>query len=114
MKLVMKGNLAFASQTPFILNSTVRDNILFGNEYDKELYDSVIEACNLLPDLKQLGLSGDLTEIGERGLPILPAARPSATSAAGQQVVFLRGTSLGDRSRKNRRRFSHKFLLSNS
>lgn len=70
MKLNLNGSLAFASQSPFILNSTVRDNILFGNEYKKELYDRVIEACNLLPDLKQLGAGRDLTEIGERGVTL--------------------------------------------
>lgn len=70
MKLTMNGSLAFASQSPFILNSTVRENILFGNEYKEDLYDRVIEACNLLPDLKQLGAGRDLTEIGERGVTL--------------------------------------------
>mmetsp|Transcript_13592 Transcript_13592/g.25525 ORF Transcript_13592/g.25525 Transcript_13592/m.25525 type:complete len:1381 (-) Transcript_13592:42-4184(-) len=66
----IRGSVAYASQTPFILNATVRDNILFGKEYNKELYDKVIEASNLLPDLKQLGPSRDLTEIGERGVTL--------------------------------------------
>ena len=70
MNLFMNGSVAFASQSPFILNSTVRENILFGNEYKKDLYDHVLEACNLLPDLKQLGASRDLTEIGERGVTL--------------------------------------------
>lgn len=66
----IRGSVAYASQTPFILNATVRDNILFGKEYDKDLYDKVVEACNLLPDLKQLGPAKDLTEIGERGVTL--------------------------------------------
>ncbi len=70
MKLDINGSLAFASQSPFILNSTVRENILFGNEYEQGLYERVIEACNLLPDLKQLGAGRDLTEIGERGVTL--------------------------------------------
>ena len=69
-RISMNGNVAYASQSPFILNSTLRENILFGLEYNKELYDSVLEACNLLPDLKQLGPAQDLTEIGERGVTL--------------------------------------------
>ena len=62
--------MAYASQSPFIQNATLRENILFGLEYKKDLYDRVLEACNLLPDLKQLGPSKDLTEIGERGVTL--------------------------------------------
>ncbi len=61
---------AYASQTPFILNATVRDNILFGKPFDQSLYDEVLEACNLIPDLQQLGPARDLTEIGERGVTL--------------------------------------------
>jgi ABC-type multidrug transport system fused ATPase/permease subunit len=69
-KINIQGKISYASQSPFILNTTFRENILFGSEYNKELYDSVILACNLLPDLKQLGPAGDLTEIGERGVTL--------------------------------------------
>ena len=68
--IALRGSVAYASQSPFILNATLRDNILFGLEYNQELYDRVLEACNLLPDLKQLGPSRDLTEIGERGVTL--------------------------------------------
>mmetsp|Transcript_10664 Transcript_10664/g.16074 ORF Transcript_10664/g.16074 Transcript_10664/m.16074 type:complete len:946 (-) Transcript_10664:1909-4746(-) len=69
-KITMQGRVAYASQQPFILNSSFRDNILFGSEYKEDLYNRVIDACNLLPDLKQLGAAGDLTEIGERGVTL--------------------------------------------
>lgn len=69
-KIKINGKISYASQSPFILNTSFRENILFGSEYNEELYDSVILACNLLPDLKQLGPSGDLTEIGERGVTL--------------------------------------------
>ena len=62
---MLKDTIAYASQSPFILNDTIRNNILFGEDYDEEYYQRVLEACNLLPDLKELGPSGDLTEIGE-------------------------------------------------
>jgi len=68
--VTIRGSVAYASQSPFILNATLRDNILFGKKYDKGLYDRVLEACNLLPDLKQLGPAKDLTQIGERGVTL--------------------------------------------
>lgn len=65
----MTGNMAYASQTPFILNASVRDNILFGLDFDEKRYKQVLEACNLAPDLNQLP-AGDMTEIGERGVTL--------------------------------------------
>ncbi len=33
------GSVAFVSQEAWIINGTVRDNILFGQAYDKQFYD---------------------------------------------------------------------------
>ena len=63
------GKVAYASQNPFILNTSMRNNILFGNEYKKDLYERVLEDCNLMQDIKQFS-AGDLTEIGERGITL--------------------------------------------
>ena len=68
----VRGNLAYFSQTPFILNSTVRDNILFGHvgeEVDEELYQRAIQCCSLTHDLELLS-DGDRTEIGEKGITL--------------------------------------------
>ena len=48
-------------------NATLRDNILFGEPYDKNWYEQVIEACALRTDLEMLP-GGDQTEIGEKGI----------------------------------------------
>ncbi|KAF9956193.1 hypothetical protein BGZ72_002945 [Mortierella alpina] len=61
------GSLAFVAQSAWILNDTVRNNILFGHKYDKERYLQVIRACALAPDLKML-VNGDKTLIGEKGV----------------------------------------------
>ncbi|KAJ3195479.1 hypothetical protein HK101_011982 [Irineochytrium annulatum] len=61
------GGIAFVSQTAFLLNATIRDNILFGQPYDEERYRNTIEACALMRDLETLD-GGDLTEIGEKGI----------------------------------------------
>ena len=61
--------IAFAPQVPFVLNATVRDNILFGRPFDALRYDRVVDACALRVDLAQLP-AGDATEVGERGVTL--------------------------------------------
>jgi ABC-type multidrug transport system fused ATPase/permease subunit len=39
------GSVAYAAQAPFLINLSVRDNILFGLPYDAELY-SKVRYCN--------------------------------------------------------------------
>ena len=65
--LNIDGSVAYVPQEAWILNKTVRENILFGKEYDERFYKQVIEACSLSKDFKILP-AGDLTEIGERGV----------------------------------------------
>ena len=52
---------------PWIQNKTIKENILFGLEYDEDLYTEVIDICQLKRDLEILP-SGDETEIGEKGI----------------------------------------------
>ncbi|POM58828.1 Multidrug resistance protein ABC Superfamily [Phytophthora palmivora] len=61
------GRIAYASQQAWIQNQTIRDNILFGEQYDEIHYQHVIKACQLVPDFETLE-QGDQTEIGERGI----------------------------------------------
>ncbi|OQE30271.1 hypothetical protein PENFLA_c003G03173 [Penicillium flavigenum] len=60
---------AFCPQYAWIQNTTVRNNILFGKEYDETWYEQVVDACALTPDLEILP-NGDQTEIGERGITV--------------------------------------------
>ncbi|XP_043474514.1 multidrug resistance-associated protein 1 isoform X1 [Leptopilina heterotoma] len=62
-----KGSIAYVSQQAWIQNATLQDNILFGKTLDKTIYNRVVEACALGPDLKMLP-AGDQTEIGEKGI----------------------------------------------
>lgn len=63
------GSIAYASQTPWIQNISLRDNILFGQPYDEARYDQVINDSCLNADLLMLP-NGDLTEIGEKGITL--------------------------------------------
>ncbi|KAF9110690.1 Multidrug resistance-associated protein 1 [Mortierella sp. AM989] len=66
-KVQISGKVAYVPQQAWIINKTLRDNILFGKEYDEARYKQVIFACGLEPDLAMLP-AGDKTEIGERGI----------------------------------------------
>ncbi|KAJ2497314.1 hypothetical protein GGH96_005197 [Coemansia sp. RSA 1972] len=63
----IRGSIAYVPQQAWILNATLRDNILFGSQLDQEFYDRVVDACALRPDLDMLP-AGDMTEIGEKGI----------------------------------------------
>jgi ATP-binding cassette subfamily C (CFTR/MRP) protein 1 len=82
-EIVLKGRVAYAAQSPWILNASVRDNILFGMPMDEEKYERVIHACQLTYDLEMLE-DGDLTQIGERGITLSGGqkARVSVARAA--------------------------------
>lgn len=60
-------HIAYVAQKPWLLNKTLKDNILFGNDFLWKRYQKVIEACALQPDIDCLP-AGDLTEIGEKGI----------------------------------------------
>ncbi|XP_053980762.1 multidrug resistance-associated protein 1 isoform X1 [Hylaeus volcanicus] len=62
-----KGSIAYVSQQAWIQNASLQDNVLFGKPLHKSLYNRVVDACALGPDLKILP-AGDQTEIGEKGI----------------------------------------------
>ncbi|GJJ76701.1 hypothetical protein EMPS_09060 [Entomortierella parvispora] len=65
-----KGSgIAYAAQTAWLQNVTIRNNILFGKEYEEERYEAVMEGCALRPDMDILEF-GDATEIGEQGITL--------------------------------------------
>ncbi|KAI0649348.1 ABC protein [Trametes meyenii] len=61
------GRVAYCSQTAWIQNATLRENVLFGQPFDEDRYWKAIKNASLLPDLQVLA-DGDLTEIGEKGI----------------------------------------------
>lgn len=63
--LPIQGTVAYVPQQSWIQNGTIKDNILFGAEFDEKRYQQVLEACALLPDLEVLP-GGDRAEIGEK------------------------------------------------
>ncbi|KAF5273608.1 hypothetical protein FQR65_LT04607 [Abscondita terminalis] len=64
--LLLNGTVSYSSQDPWIFNSSVRQNVLFGNQMDKTRYKEVINACALARDLNIFN-AGDKTIVGEQG-----------------------------------------------
>ena len=62
----LNGSVAYATQQAWIQNASVRDNILFGSEFDQQKYAETVKVCELETDLEMLP-GGDATEIGEKG-----------------------------------------------
>ncbi|KAL7422691.1 hypothetical protein Q5752_001982 [Cryptotrichosporon argae] len=65
----LRNSVAYAAQTPWLQQKSIKDNILFGEEYDEARYDAVVEACALTPDFDVLE-DGDETEIGAKGISL--------------------------------------------
>ncbi|KAL8938942.1 MAG: hypothetical protein Q9216_003628 [Gyalolechia sp. 2 TL-2023] len=51
-QIMMGASRAFCPQYAWIQNATVRENITFGKEYERQWYDEVVDACALRPDRK--------------------------------------------------------------
>jgi len=82
--------ISYCSQSPWVVNDTLRGNVLFGREFDQDRYDEVIKACALLDDLAVLP-AGDETEIGERGINLSGGQKARVSLA---RALYDRNTKL--------------------
>ena len=78
--LPREHGVAYAAQESWVQNETIRDNILFGLEYDDIRYRKVIYQCGLSTDLT-LFEAGDKTEVGEKGLTLSGGQKARVTLA---------------------------------
>ncbi|XP_061173578.1 ATP-binding cassette sub-family C member 10-like [Saccostrea echinata] len=65
----LEDGFALASQEAWIQQCTIRDNILFGRQYDHRKYEKVLDAAALTEDLKVFS-AGDKTMVGENGVTL--------------------------------------------
>jgi len=80
----LRDSIAYAAQTPWLQQKSIKDNILFGEVFDEERYEATLEACalwdhlyyaitgNLLLSVQDLDIleDGDMTEIGQKGVSL--------------------------------------------
>jgi ATP-binding cassette subfamily C (CFTR/MRP) protein 1 len=63
------SEIAFCDQTPWHMNGTVQESIVGISNLDESWYSTVIHACALDDDLRQLP-RGDRTSIGSKGISL--------------------------------------------
>jgi ABC-type multidrug transport system fused ATPase/permease subunit len=64
------SEVAFCDQTPWVMNATIRANIIAESKgYESAWFETVINACDLTIDLGRLP-EGDLTQVGEQGVKL--------------------------------------------
>lgn len=78
--VTVRGDIAYFSQTSWILSATVKDNIVFGHRFDPVFYDQVLDACALRQDLAVLP-DGHMTEVGEKGVSLSGGQKARITLA---------------------------------
>ncbi|VDC00900.1 unnamed protein product [Peniophora sp. CBMAI 1063] len=90
--LPRNGGVSYAAQESWVLNDTIRGNIVFGDTYDEDRYKRVIHACALETDLRLLA-AGDMTEVGEKGITLSGGQKARVTLARAiysrAQIVLL-------------------------
>ncbi|XP_054166952.1 ATP-binding cassette sub-family C member 9-like [Oppia nitens] len=59
--------IGYVGQNPWLINTSLQENITFGSPLLHKRYNKVLKACALETDIKILP-NGDQTEIGERGI----------------------------------------------
>nr|XP_023026912.1 multidrug resistance-associated protein 4-like isoform X1 [Leptinotarsa decemlineata] len=79
------GSVSYASQNPWLFSSNIRNNILFGRNYNRHRYREVVKICGLEMDLQQLP-QGDQTLIRETGVRLSKALQAKINLARAVYV----------------------------
>ncbi|KAF2128318.1 multidrug resistance-associated protein 1 [Dothidotthia symphoricarpi CBS 119687] len=79
-EVVLRGKTAYVPQSAWVMNASVRENIVFGHRWDPHFYDKTVKACALRDDFLQLP-DGDQTEVGERGISLSGGQKARLTLA---------------------------------
>lgn len=61
------ATIAYVQQNPWLLNTTIRENILFGEPYRPHRYEKVLISCSLKQDIDLMS-AGDMTDISASGI----------------------------------------------
>jgi ATP-binding cassette subfamily C (CFTR/MRP) protein 1 len=79
-EVIVHGATAYVAQQAWVMNASVKENIVFGHRWDEIFYDKTIKACALTEDFAQLP-DGDETEVGERGISLSGGQKARLTLA---------------------------------
>ncbi|KAF2261083.1 multidrug resistance-associated protein 1 [Lojkania enalia] len=79
-EVILRGSVAYVPQSAWVMNASVRENIVFGHRWDPQFYDRTVKACALRDDFASLP-DGDQTEVGERGISLSGGQKARLTLA---------------------------------
>jgi len=79
-EVVVRGKTAYVPQSAWVMNASVRENIVFGHRWDAQFYEQTVAACALTDDFATLP-DGDQTEVGERGISLSGGQKARLTLA---------------------------------
>ena len=85
--ITYNGTVVYVPQIPWIFSGTIRENVLFGEQYEEAKYNRVIEACALTQDVEKFP-DCDQTIVGERGV-VLSGGQRARVSLA--RAVYAEG-----------------------
>lgn len=63
--ITVYSGFGYVAQTTWLQRGTIRENIVWGADFDANRYQKVVESCALTEDISILG--GDQKDIGESG-----------------------------------------------
>jgi len=66
---IASKEIAYCDQSPWLINTTIRQNILESGDFDSQWYKEVVYACALDVDFLQYA-HGDETVVGSRGIAL--------------------------------------------
>jgi ATP-binding cassette, subfamily C (CFTR/MRP), member 1 len=78
--VLVQGRVAYVAQQSWLMNASVKENIVFGHRWDPHFYNQTVNACALADDFRQLP-DGDQTEVGERGISLSGGQKARVTLA---------------------------------
>ena len=64
--ICVKGSISYCSQESWLQNKTIKENILFGKDYDSEFYKFCLDLCELKTDIESFK-NGDNWLVGQNG-----------------------------------------------
>nr|BAN21406.1 ATP-dependent bile acid permease [Riptortus pedestris] len=67
--LQVSGKVSYASQEPWLFPASIKENIIFGEEYNEGRFKKVVKACALDKDLDSF-VYRERTIVGERGVTL--------------------------------------------
>jgi ABC-type multidrug transport system fused ATPase/permease subunit len=84
----VRGSVSYVPQKPWVMNTTVRDNIVYGARfgYDQARFQDVVNCCGLRLDLKSMP-GGETMEVGEDGTNISGGQQQRLNLAVSRNAV---------------------------